>query len=207
MGMDLLHFLPSMSTQPRTKINRAAPRVDCRAASAAKQLMMRFEGLLGEFSQHDFGEVRITCLDGTQEVVRFFCSRLKWLRWAAVDPVPDQVAQMLIPTLADHADPGDHRRWRCVDMGPRAPAPSRTHGKRRPRRRHRDNEWAAGGTGADAWPMVRIAVTVRELLAAALRATSWRSRHAARSATLARPDYLESTDHRSRIPTRCKVIL
>ena len=96
--------------------------------------MMRFEGLLGEFSQHDFGEVRITCLDGTQEVVRFFCSRLKWLRWAAVDPVPDQVAQMLIPTLADHADPGDHRRWRCVDTGPRAPAPSRTHGKRRPRR-------------------------------------------------------------------------
>ena len=39
-----------------------------------RQLMMRFEGLPGEFSQHDFGEVRISYLDGTQEVVRFFCS-------------------------------------------------------------------------------------------------------------------------------------
>ena len=67
-----------------------------------RQLMMRFEGLPGEFSQHDFGEVRISCLDGTQEVVRFFCSRLKWSRWAAVDAVPDQVAETLIRTLAEH---------------------------------------------------------------------------------------------------------
>ena len=42
----------------------------------ATQLMMRFEGLPGEFSQHDFGEVRITYLDGSREVVRFFGSRL-----------------------------------------------------------------------------------------------------------------------------------
>ena len=68
----------------------------------ARQLMMRFEGLPGEFSQHDFGEVRITYLDGSREVVRFFCSRLKWSRWAAVDLVPNQVAETLIRTLADH---------------------------------------------------------------------------------------------------------
>ena len=68
----------------------------------ATTMIMRFEGLPGEFSQHDFGEVRISYLDGSREVVRFFCSRLKWSRWAAVDLVPNQVAETLIRTLADH---------------------------------------------------------------------------------------------------------
>ena len=46
----------------------------------ATRLMMRFEGLPGEFSQHDFGEVRITYLDGSRQVVRFFCTQLRqWL--------------------------------------------------------------------------------------------------------------------------------
>ena len=47
------------------------------------RVMMRFKGLPGEFSQHDFGQVRLRYLDGT--VVKFFGSRLKWSRWAAVD--------------------------------------------------------------------------------------------------------------------------
>ena len=68
----------------------------------ATRVMMRFEGLPGEFSQHDFGEVRVSYLDGTREVVRFFGSRLKWSRWAAVDLVPNQVAEPLVRTLADH---------------------------------------------------------------------------------------------------------
>ena len=34
----------------------------------AAQLTMRFEGLPGEFSQHDFAEVRITYVDGSCEV-------------------------------------------------------------------------------------------------------------------------------------------
>ena len=88
------------------------------------QLMMRFEGLPGEFSQHDFGEVRINYLNGSREVVRFFCSRLKWSRWAAVDAVPNQVAETLIrtrPTISC-CSVGCHcaqcstvpRRWRCA---------------------------------------------------------------------------------------------
>ena len=57
------------------------------------RVMMRFEGLPGEFSQHDFGQVRLRYLDGTHSVVRFFGSRPKWSRWAAVDlhscfPIP-----------------------------------------------------------------------------------------------------------------------
>ena len=39
--------------------------------------LVRFEGLPGEFSQHDFGEVRVRYQDGREEIVHFFASRLK----------------------------------------------------------------------------------------------------------------------------------
>ena len=72
----------------------------------ATTMMLRFEGPPGEFSQHDFGEVRISYLDGSREVVRFFCSRLKWSRWAAVDLVPNQVAETLIRTQGRRLEMG-----------------------------------------------------------------------------------------------------
>lgn len=62
----------------------------------------RFEGLAGEFSQHDFGTVDITFLDGTRKRVKFFASRLKWSRFAAVSLVPDETAETLVRTLLDH---------------------------------------------------------------------------------------------------------
>jgi hypothetical protein len=40
--------------------------------------LVRFEGLPGEFSQHDFGEVWITYQDGSETKVHFFASRLKY---------------------------------------------------------------------------------------------------------------------------------
>lgn len=63
---------------------------------------MRFEGLPGEFSQHDFGQVDVEFDDRSQKRVHFFASRLKWSRWAEVTIVPDQTAETLIRTLADH---------------------------------------------------------------------------------------------------------
>jgi transposase len=43
---------------------------------------MRFEGLPGEFSQHDFGQVDVVFLDGSETRIHFFASRLKWsCRW------------------------------------------------------------------------------------------------------------------------------
>ncbi len=41
--------------------------------------LVRFEGLPGEFSQHDFGEVWVTYQDGTETKVHFFASRLEVL--------------------------------------------------------------------------------------------------------------------------------
>ena len=66
------------------------------------RVMMRFEGLSGEFSQPDFGQVRLRYLDGTRAVVRFFGSRLKWSRWAAVDLTDGEDAETLVRTLAEH---------------------------------------------------------------------------------------------------------
>lgn len=42
--------------------------------------LVRLEGLPGEFSQHDFGEVWVTYQDGREEKIHFFASRLKYSR-------------------------------------------------------------------------------------------------------------------------------
>jgi transposase len=64
--------------------------------------LVRFEGLPGEFSQHDFGQVDIRFLDGTRKPVHFFASRLKYSRWVQVTIVPDESAETLVRTLVDH---------------------------------------------------------------------------------------------------------
>jgi len=66
------------------------------------EVEMRFEGLPGEFSQHDFGQIEVPYDDGRSERVHFFASRLKWSRWVEVTLVPNEVAETLIRTLADH---------------------------------------------------------------------------------------------------------
>jgi transposase len=66
------------------------------------KLVMRFEGLPGEFSQHDFGQVKITFLDGSCRIVHFFASRLKWSRWVEVTLVENEVVETLVRELADH---------------------------------------------------------------------------------------------------------
>jgi transposase len=64
--------------------------------------LVRFEGLPAEFSQHDFGEVRVRYQDGTEAIVHFFASRLKYSRWAEVTLVRDEQVETLVRTLVDH---------------------------------------------------------------------------------------------------------
>jgi transposase len=66
------------------------------------RLLTRFEGLPGEFSQHDFGEVDVRFLDGTRERVHFFASRLKYSRWTEVSLVSDEAVESLVRALVDH---------------------------------------------------------------------------------------------------------
>ena len=47
--------------------------------------LVRFEGLPGEFTQHDFGHVDVRFVDGRKKRVHFFASRLKY--WA-IGPLP-----------------------------------------------------------------------------------------------------------------------
>ena len=63
--------------------------------------VVRFEGLPGEFSQHDFGQVDVRFLGGTTKRVHFFASRLKYSRWAEVTIVPNEGAETLVRTLVD----------------------------------------------------------------------------------------------------------
>src|SRR4029077_20418826 len=64
--------------------------------------LVRFEGLPGEFSQHDFGEVDVRFLDGARKRVHFFASRLKYSRWVQVTLVPDQRVESVVRPLVEH---------------------------------------------------------------------------------------------------------
>jgi transposase len=64
--------------------------------------LVRFEGLAGEFTQHDFGHVDVRFLDSTEKRVHFFASRLKYSRWVEVTIVPDERAETLVRTFVDH---------------------------------------------------------------------------------------------------------
>lgn len=61
--------------------------------------MVRFEGLPGEFSQHDFGHVDVRYVGGGKERIRFFASRLKYSRWSEVRLVPDETVESLVRAM------------------------------------------------------------------------------------------------------------
>jgi len=60
---------------------------------------VRFEGVPGEFSQHDFGSVNVTYADGSCAKIHFFASRLKYSRWTHVVTVPNEKVEQLIRAL------------------------------------------------------------------------------------------------------------
>lgn len=66
------------------------------------RLMTRFEGLPGEFSQHDFGHVDVRFLDQTTRRIHFFASRMKYSRWAEVSIVPNEQVETLVRVMVDH---------------------------------------------------------------------------------------------------------
>ena len=66
---------------------------------AAVAPLVRFEGVPGEFSQHDFGHVDVRYTDGRVQRVHFFASRLKWSRTAHIVLVPDEREETLIRAL------------------------------------------------------------------------------------------------------------
>jgi transposase len=76
--------------------------------------LVRFEGLPGEFSQHDFGEVEVEFLNGTLQRIHFFASRLKYSRVMRVSLVQDEKVEALVRTLAEHLASWGGRPLLCV---------------------------------------------------------------------------------------------
>lgn len=68
------------------------------------KFVTRFEAVPGEFSQHDFGEVRVRYLNSEAERIIFFASRLKFSRWVQVSTVPNQQAETLVRATCEHFD-------------------------------------------------------------------------------------------------------
>ena len=67
---------------------------------APSRVMVRFEGLPGEFAQFDFGEVTVAYLSGAKEKLQFAAYRLKYSRWVHVELVPNQQVEPLCRALA-----------------------------------------------------------------------------------------------------------
>jgi len=76
--------------------------------------LVRFEGLPGEFSQHDFGQVEVEFRNGASQRVHFFASRLKYSRWVRVSLVADEAVESLVRTLAEHLASWGGRPLLCV---------------------------------------------------------------------------------------------
>jgi transposase len=64
--------------------------------------LVRFEGLPGEFTQHDFGHVDVRFLDGSTVRKHFFASRLKYSRFVQVTLVENEQVEALVRTLVRH---------------------------------------------------------------------------------------------------------
>ena len=84
--------------------------------------VVRFEGLPGEFSQHDFGEAEVEFLNATRQRIHFFASRLKYSRWVRVSLVQDEKVETLVRTLAVHLASWGGRPLLCVFDRPKTVA-------------------------------------------------------------------------------------
>ena len=63
------------------------------------ELMVRFEGVAGEFAQFDFGQVDIRLRAGGKKRIRFAAYRLKYSRWVHVAVVDDERVESLVRAL------------------------------------------------------------------------------------------------------------
>jgi len=66
--------------------------------------VVSFEGVAGEFAQHDFGEVNVTYEAGDREKIHFYAGRLKFSRDMHVVTVPDQSIENVIRGMLSFAD-------------------------------------------------------------------------------------------------------
>lgn len=66
---------------------------------APAPVMVRFEGIAGEFAQFDFGQVQVRYLSGETQKLHFACYRLKFSRWVHVEITPNEQVEPLCRSL------------------------------------------------------------------------------------------------------------
>jgi hypothetical protein len=96
--------------------------------------VVRFEGLPGEFSQHDFGQVDVRFLNGRINRVHLFASRLRYSRWVQRDPggASDTARAGAGPTTALRIAPDDLALRAPLVVGPTGYVVHDTHPDSRP---------------------------------------------------------------------------
>jgi transposase len=75
--------------------------IDKVRGSIPAELMVRFEGVAGEFAQFDFGEVWVRLAGGGKKKIHFAAYRLKYSRWMHVVIVPNQKVEALVRSLLE----------------------------------------------------------------------------------------------------------
>lgn len=94
------------------------------------ELMVRFEGVAGEFAQFDFGQVDVRLLDGRKRRIHFAAYRLKYSRWVWVVIVPDERVESLVRALLAAFEHSGGVPLRVVFDNPKTVVVSRDEGGR-----------------------------------------------------------------------------
>lgn len=96
---------------------------------APSRVMVRFEGLPGEFAQFDFGTVAVRYLAGDRERLHFAAYRLKYSRWVHVTLVPTEQVEPLCRALVEAFEASGGVPLACVFDNPKTVV---IHPKREP---------------------------------------------------------------------------
>jgi transposase len=73
--------------------------VAARRGPAPAAVLVRFEGVAGEFAQFDFGEVQVRYTSGESQRIHFAAYRLKYSRWVYIEIAPNQQVEALARAL------------------------------------------------------------------------------------------------------------
>lgn len=93
------------------------------------EVLVRFEGVAGEFAQFDFGHVEVKLTAGERRRIHFAAYRLKYSRWIHVAVVPNERVEPLIRSLLASFEASGGVPLRVVFDNPRTVVTGRHEGR------------------------------------------------------------------------------
>lgn len=93
------------------------------------EVMVRFEGVAGEFAQFDFGQVDVKLTDGARRRIHFAAYRLKYSRWVHVVVVASERVEPLVRSLLASFEASGGVPLRVVFDNPRTVVTGRHEGR------------------------------------------------------------------------------